>query len=152
TSLRGECGAAWRARGVRARARLEEAAVVKKRAALLVLALVAAGCASPRDAGQEHRDDDAASFDRDGVRERPLDRRLARGRVRLPSHADAPFHVEDEISGLAIDVRLVGASPAAAIEDAAAVRYPGAAPGGGDVVHWPLASGTEDLVALPATP
>lgn len=72
--------------------------------------------------------------------------------IDLPRRADGAVHLTDDTSGLHIAFSLEGAAPAKVAIDGDLALYPGAAPGGGDVVHLPRASGTEDFVHFERAP
>lgn len=90
------------------------------------------------------------------VSPRPSRTSLARpARVVLPELARQSFRLEDERSGLALDVALEGASPSRAEVVDGYVVYPGSREDGADVVHRFTAEGTEDYVSFgraPASP
>jgi hypothetical protein len=93
---------------------------------------------------------EAQSFDRDGRRTRPrFDdkawRKVLRNAfVTLPEHADERIHLRDDVSSVALTVALEGAQHVRGETADGYVVYPGAAPGGGDIVHLPTVEGTED--------
>lgn len=72
--------------------------------------------------------------------------------VELPGSADGAAVLTDVRSGMRAAFALAGASPAPlALADGLAL-YPGAAPGGADVIHRPRPNGTEDFVVYPQRP
>ena len=76
--------------------------------------------------------------------------------VRLSSRASGGFRVSDRRSGLSVEVALVDAAEVLGEAGAGIVAYPGGYRGVGDIVHRPIADGTEDYVffrnALPDVP
>ena len=87
------------------------------------------------------------------VRERPSRTGTSRpARVVLPESAEQPFRLEDEGSGLSIDVTLEGASSARAEVVDGYVVYPDAHEDGADVVFRFSEGGTEDYVRFERAP
>ncbi len=66
--------------------------------------------------------------------------------IALPTHADGAFRLRDQVSGVAIDVGLEGATGAAREETNGYVVYPAGYADGAHIVHRPTANGTEDYV------
>ncbi|RKG68952.1 hypothetical protein D7V80_10520 [Corallococcus sp. CA054B] len=92
-----------------------------------------------------------------GILARPAsERTTARpARVTLPDAAHRAFRLEDEGSGLSLEVELQGASPARAQVVDGYVVYPEAHEDGADVLHRFMAEGTEDYLRFerpPASP
>ena len=77
----------------------------------------------------------------------------AHATVDLPIASDGWARVGDDRSGAEVRFRLLETAPgvAATVADGLVI-YPGAAPGGGDVLHRPTAEGTEDYVVVPEPP
>lgn len=76
-------------------------------------------------------------------------------RLRLPTRADDAVVITDRGSGMSMRFRLLGAVPTRAEVDAAdpaRVRYPGAAPEGGDVTMVAGPDGVEDFVSFDEAP
>ncbi|HZS39530.1 MAG TPA: kelch repeat-containing protein [Polyangia bacterium] len=72
--------------------------------------------------------------------------------VRLPQLASSAFRVRDPRSGVAIEVALAGARPAAAEIGRGYALYRGAHPSGADVLQRVTHDGAEDLIAFDAAP
>jgi len=77
---------------------------------------------------------------------------LRPARLTLPDRGDEPFELSDPESGVAVKARLEGAGSAPAARIGENVVYLGARHGGLDVVHRPVAEGTEDWVWLERAP
>ena len=76
----------------------------------------------------------------------------APARLTLPALANAPLHLEDAATGLAVDVTLQGATSVAGQTTQGYVVYPGATATGGSIVHRAVAAGTEDFIAIDTKP
>ncbi|HXU04088.1 MAG TPA: kelch repeat-containing protein, partial [Polyangia bacterium] len=73
-------------------------------------------------------------------------------KVTLPARATAPVRMQDTASGIAIDVSLARALPAAGQVADGYVVYPKALESGATVVHSALPTGAEDFVLFEARP
>jgi hypothetical protein len=69
--------------------------------------------------------------------------------VKLPLRADGAFHLEDERSGLSIDVGLFGATASAREQSDGYVVYRSGYLNGAHIVHRPTEQGTEDYLYFP---
>jgi RHS repeat-associated protein len=76
----------------------------------------------------------------------------ASARVLLPKRSTASFHLEDEASGMAIDVSLEGARDAEAQSADGYLVYRQAHVSGATVLHRALPSGTEDFLSFEKRP
>ena len=73
-------------------------------------------------------------------------------RVVLPSQSSGKAHLEDSATGVAVDVALASASPAAAEISDGYVVYPHGHVSGASLIHRALPSGTEDYPSFDVAP
>jgi len=74
------------------------------------------------------------------------------GRVELPTRADGPFRLRDELSGLSVEVGLEGAIARSAELADGLLVYRRAYPGGADLIHRVTTEGTEDFLVFEEAP